>query len=68
MRKKYLYDERRQETASEPVVDYEVSSFRQLKTMKSANGAASFEEEWERSLSVEQFREHCVARLREIYE
>ena len=63
-----MHGKKRQDVVSEPVVNYEVSSSRQWKTMKSVNGVTSFEEEWERSLSVEQFREHCVARLREIYE
>ncbi|WP_277235142.1 hypothetical protein [Phocaeicola salanitronis] len=70
MDKNYSYNEyeERKKIASEPVMDYEISSYQSIRTMKSGNDATSFEEEWEKGLSVEQFREHCITRLREIYE
>lgn len=70
MDKHYLYSEpkERQTTVSEPVVGYHCTSYPRTRMAKTGNRATSFEESWERGLSIEQFREHCIAKLKAIYE
>ena len=70
MDKHHLYSEQkeRQTVVSEPVVGYQPISYPQTRIAKTGNCAMSFEESWERGLSIEQFREHCIAKLKAIYE
>lgn len=68
MDKHHLYSEQkeRQTIVSEPVVGYQPISYQQIERVD--NRAMSFEESWEKGLSIEQFREHCIAKLKAIYE
>ena len=70
MDKHYLYSEQkeRKTVVSEPIVGYHPASYPQTRMAKADNRATSFEESWERGLSIEQFREHCIAKLKAIYE
>ena len=70
MNKHHLYSEQkeRQTAVSEPVVGYQPASNPQTRMARTGNRAMSFEEEWKKSLSIEQFREHCIAKLKAIYE
>ena len=70
MDKHHLYSEQkeRQTVVSEPVVGYQPISCPQTRIAKTDNRATSFEESWEKGLSIEQFREHCIAKLKAIYE
>ena len=70
MDKHHLYSEQkeRQTVVSEPVAGYQPMSYPQTRIERVDNRAMSFEEGWERGLSMEQFREHCIAKLTAIYE
>ena len=68
MDKHHLYSEpkERQTTVSEPVVGCQPTIYPQTRIAKMGNRAASFEEGWKKSLSIEQFREYCIAKLKAI--